>query len=228
MTKRKAAVSQKNQFVAGFIIPTVILLTLSDESKLGPLYGMLLSLAFPVAIELYSVFTGRKASYISLFAIIGILLIGAISLFGLSEEWLAARRAAIYIMGGIAVLAIARFKYDILIRGLGYILDTPKVLVAAKTRGSSRELKRSIKGASYIFGAGLLLIGTWSYVFTLIFMTAGAGTSEFNAEYAELRILSLPLITLPFMVLVVGLLTFLLMRIEKLTGLGSEDLLKKK
>ncbi len=225
---KKRPISQKVQFIAGFLIPTVILLTLSDESKLGPLWGMVLSLAFPVAIEVYSFITGRKASLISLFAIIGILLIGAISLFGLSEEWLAARRAAIYIIGGIGILGITRFKRGWIDKWLGNVFDMDKVQGAAKEESAKLALRRAVTTASYAFAASLLAIGIWSYVFTILFMSAPTGSSAFNAQYAELRLLSLPAVSLPFLVAVMAILMYLLSRIEKLTGLEPEKLLKKR
>jgi hypothetical protein len=225
---KKRPLPQSLQFVAGFIIPTINLLTLSDESKLGPLWGMALSLVFPVALELYAFVTGRKASVISLFAIIGILLIGAISLFGLSEEWLAARRAAIYIIAGIAVLGVVRFKRDWVDTGLGFVFDMDKVRATAKSEDSRRTLHRVVTYSAYAFASSLLAVGIWSYVFTILFMNAPTGSSAFNAQYAELRLLSLPAVTLPFLILVMATLMYLLSRIEKHTGLEPENLLKKR
>lgn len=221
-------VSQNIQFIAGFLIPTFILLFLSDESRLGPFFGMLLSLAFPVAVELYAFFTGRKASYLSLFAIVGILLIGIISLLGLSEEWLAARRAAFYLIAGLAVIGITRFKRSLVDRGLGLVIDAPKVFAAAKGRHTKNDLTKVVTSVAYAFGVMLLAIGIWSYVFTIIFMNAPTGSSEFNAQYAQLRVLSLPFISLPMLVGMVGMLMYLIGRIEKLTGLEAEDLTKKR
>jgi hypothetical protein len=68
----------------------------------------------------------------------------------------------------------------------------------------------------------------WSYLLTLLIVTSPTGSSAFNAEYAQLRLLSLPYVTLPFIVGVVGLFVYLLGRFEKLTGLSSEELVKKK
>lgn len=225
---RKKAVPQQVQFIAGFIIPTIILLFLSDESRLGPFYGMLLSLAFPVAVELYAVLSGRKASYISAFAIVGILLIGVISLFGLSEEWLAARRAAFYFVGGFGLLLLTRFKPSLVIRGIGAMIDIDTVQAATKKNGTSADFNKLVMRVAFVIAAMLIAIGTWSYIFTIIFMNAPTGSSEFNAQYAQLRLLSLPFITLPLLIGTVGVLMYLFGRIEKLTGLGTDQLIKKR
>ncbi|MES2876071.1 MAG: hypothetical protein V4678_01235 [Patescibacteria group bacterium] len=227
-TSKKQPVPQQIQFMAGFVIPTIILLTLSDESKLGPLLGMALSLAFPVTVELYALLTGRKQSLISLFAIIGILLIGAISLFGLSEEWLAARRAAIYAIAAFGLIVVARFRPRLIDAGLGRLFDMSVVMAAAHRRQREDELRRTTTMAVYILAFVLLAVAIWSYILTLIVITAPTGSSAFNAEYAQLRILSLPFVTLPLMVATVGLVMYVFSRLERLTGIETEQLLKKK
>lgn len=228
MHNSKKPVAQNIQLIAGFIIPTIILLFLSDESRLGPFYAMLLSLIFPVAVEVYAYFSGRKASYLSLFAIVGILLIGVISLLGLSEEWLAARRAAFYVISAIALLLITQFKPEVITKGLGLLLNIDKVQHAAKKKGAKSSLEKSIRRVAYTFGAMLLAIGAWSYIFTILFMDAPTGSSEFNAQYAELRLWSIPAITLPLLVGVVALLVYLFTKIERLTGLQADQLAKKR
>lgn len=225
---RKRSLPPAVQFLAGFVLPTVVLLTLSDESKLGPFWGMILALIPPVALELFSVVTGRKASWLSLFAIIGILLIGVISLFGLSEEWLGLRRGAIYAVIAAGLLVLARFRRPLIDRGLDQLIDMPMLQAAAGRRRVEDRLRRTITNTAYMLAFTLLVTAVWSYVLTIIVMTAPTGSSEFNAEYARLRLLSLPFVTLPLLVAVTGLLMYLLSRIERLTGMDGDELLRRK
>jgi hypothetical protein len=227
-TKRKKPIAPSVQLVVGFVIPTIILLFLSDESKLGPFWSMTWALAFPVALELFSFATGRKASLISLFSIVGILLIGVISLLGLDEQWLGVRRAAIYVVGALMIAFVLRFKHAWIDRALGAVLDMPAIRAAAQRRSSVEEVNRLLNHRMWLFAVLLLIIGIWSYLLTLIIMTAPTGSSEFNTEYAQLRLLSLPLVSLPFLVGMVALLVSVMGRLEKLTGIESDQLLKKK
>lgn len=215
------------QLIFGFVIPTIVLLYLSDESKLGPLYGMLVALAFPLALELYSLATRRKVSYVSIAAIVGIVLIGAISLLGLSEEWLAARRAAIYLVGSVVLAVVVRFRYDLIEKALGTMIDMPAIRKRVK-QDADKQLRRTISIAALCYAALLFGLGVWSYVLTLIMISAPTNSSEFNAQYAELRLLSLPFVSLPLLVGSTGILMYLLIRIEKLAGLPLEQLIKKK
>ena len=220
--------SQTIQFLTGFVVPTVILLTLSDESKLGPLLAMGLALLPPVVLELYSLVTGRKASVISFVAIVGILLIGVISLFGLSEEWLGVRRAAIYLVGAIALAGLLLTRRDVVDKGLEKLIDMDAIGKVARKKKIERQLAQQVTRVAWLFAGLLLAMAIWSYILTIIVITAPAGSSEFNAEYAELRVLGIPLVTLPFVVGTTVLLMYLVGRFEKLTGIEVEKLLKKK
>jgi len=226
--KRKKPIAPSVQLIVGFLIPTIILLFLSDESRLGPFWSMTWALAFPVTLELFSFATGRKASVVSLFSIIGIVLIGAISLLGLNEQWLGVRRAAIYILGALMVAFILRFKPAWVDRALGTVLDMASIRAAAERTSSARAVERLLRRLLWIFAGLLLVVGVWSYLLTLIVMTAPTGSSAFNTEYAQLRLLSLPLVSLPFLIGMVVLLMSAMSRLEKLTGIESDQLLKKK
>lgn len=215
------------QLVIGFIIPTIVLMTLSDSSRLGPFWAMCLALFPPVALEIYSFLTGRKASLLSLFAIIGILLIGIISLLGLSEEWLGVRRAGIYIIAAIGIAGVLSFKRDWIDKGLGKVIDMQAVRKAAKEKDADKEVAKLILKVGYMVAGFLLIIGIWSYILTLIVMNAPTGSSEFNAQYGELRILSIPFISLPLLLGISALLVYLTVGFEKITGIDIEKLLKK-
>lgn len=221
-------ISLASQFVISFAIPTIVLFALSDESRLGPLVAMGLALLPPILLELYSFATGRKASLLSLFAIIGILLIGAISLFGLSEEWLGVRRAGIYAIGAVAILAIMRYKHGWVDKGLARIVDMQKVRRAASKRGTEADIAKHISRVGYLLVAFLMAIAVWSYILTIIVIHSPTGSSGFNAEYAELRLIGLPLVSLPLLIGMVAIMMYLVYGFEKHTGIEADQLIRKK
>lgn len=221
-------VSFVTQLIVGFLVPTIILMNFSDESRLGPLLAMVLALMPPVLLEIYSFFSGRKASVLSLIAIVGVLLIGVISLFGLSEEWLGVRRAAVYVIGAAVIAGVLFFKKDWIDKGLGKMIDMPAVRKAAKTKDTEDLLVKHIAKVGYILAVFLLIIAVWSYILTIIVINAPTGSSDFNAQYAQLRLLGLPLVSLPLLIGMVGLLVYLATGFEKLTGIDIETLLSKK
>ncbi len=225
---KNAANASLVQLFVGFVIPTIILLAFSDSSKLGPLWAMIIALVFPVSLELYSLARRRKPSLMSIAAIIGILLVGLISVLGLSKDWLAIRRSALYALGAIAVFIIVRFKPKLIEKGLDRVLEMEGVRTAGRKNKTETQLLRYSVKAGYILSIVLAVIAIASYVLTIVFITAPTGSSEFNAQYAELRILSIFVITLPFLIAVTGVLMYIVNKFEKLTGLSAEDLIKKR
>jgi uncharacterized membrane protein len=189
---------------------------------------MLWALLPPVAIEVYSISKRRKPSLISLAAIVGILLVGVISMMGLSEEWLGVRRAAIYVIEAFIIVIVIRFKYELVDKILAKIIDTKAVQNAVKKNKTELQLANHTTKVGYLYAGFLLLISVWSYLLTLLVITEHGGSSEFNIEYAKLRLLSIPFVTLPFLVGTVGLLIYLVSGFEKYTGMEPNELLKKK
>jgi hypothetical protein len=216
------------QFVVNFAIPIIILTRFSSESSLGPIKAMLLALAFPVAFEIHNVYKRKKLSLLSVIAIGGILVTGAISLLGLSEGWLAVRRSVPYFAVAVALAISIKINRSLLNALLPQMIDMDKVRTSANKKRAVPQLNQQIARSGYILSFVFVIVGVISYILTRIVITSETGTSSFNSEYARLRILSLPFITLPLLVGLAGTIMYLFAKIEKLTGLKSEDLLKKK
>ncbi len=217
-----------SQFVVGFIAPTIILLYFSTPAQLGPIGAMLLALAFPVGLEVYGLLRKRKPSFVSVAAIIGILLIGLISVLGLSKDWLAIRRSALYALGAIVLCALVRFKPLLIEKGLDRILEMEGVRSASRQHQTEAKLMRYTIRACYALVIVLTVVAIASYFLTIMFITAPTGSSEFNAQYAALRIWSIFAVTVPFIVALTGILVYLVGKIEKLTGISAENLIRKR
>lgn len=216
------------QLLVNFVIPIFILSKYSSESQLGPTKAMLLALAFPVAYELYSIWKRRKISILSVVAIAGIAITGAISLLGLSEGWLALRRSIPYFAIALALLISMHFKRPLLDLMLAQVVEMSEIEKYAKAKNESLNVKRLFKQANLLFAVLFIVVGIASYVLTRVIINSQTGTESFNSEFARLRVLSLPFITAPILVGSVSIIMFLLSILEKLTGLSTEALMKKK
>ncbi|MDE2993073.1 MAG: MFS transporter, partial [Chloroflexota bacterium] len=85
-------------------LPAIVLMQLSREDRLGPVYGLLLALAFPVGYGLYDFAARRGFNFYSALGFVSVLLTGGIGLLKLPVEWLAIKEAAVPFIAGIAVL----------------------------------------------------------------------------------------------------------------------------
>lgn len=215
------------QLIVNFILPVIILNRFSAESSLGPTKSFLLALAFPVLFELHSLLKRRKASVLSLLAIGGILVTGAISVLGLSEEWLAVRRSVPYFAVGLVILVSTRLKRPLLNLLLQNVFNMGKVTELARKKKTLPELERKIMAASYVLASLFFVVAFASYFLTRIIIDGPADTADFNQDYARLRVLSLPIVTLPMFVGITVIVLRVMQVMEKATGLDAERLMKK-
>ena len=70
-------------------LPAIVLMQFSREDRLGPVYGLLLALAFPVGYGLYDFAARRGFNFYSALGFVSVLLTGGIGLLKLPVEWLA-------------------------------------------------------------------------------------------------------------------------------------------
>lgn len=227
-TPKKPAISQGVFLLVSFVIPTIILFALSDPSRLGPLPAMFLALAFPIGLELYRLAKHQKPSLLSVIAILGILFVGLVAVLKLGEEWLAVRRSIVYFVGALALLYVLKFKPHLVDKGLEKILDMQAVREAAHKKKVEHLLARPVIRAGYIFAGLLLAIGAAAYILTIVIINSPAGSSGFNAEYAELRVISIPALTVPLLIGMVALIIYVTSAFQKVTGVEIEQMLKKR
>ena len=225
---RPTSRSQGIIFLISFIIPTLILFFLSDPARLGPIPAMFLALAFPIGLELYRLTKRQKPSLLSIIAIVGILFVGLVAVLRLGEEWLAVRRSIIYIVGALALLFVLKFKPHLIDKGLEKILDMQAVREAAHKKKVEHLLARPVIRAGYIFAGLLLAIGIAAYILTIVIINSPAGSSGFNAEYAELRVISIPALAVPLLIGMVALIIYVTSAFQKVTGVEIEQMLKKR
>ena len=215
------------QLAVNIFLPLVILTKLSGKDQLGQIGALLVALALPVLWELYRVIKHRKLSMLSAAAIGGIVLTGGISLLGLSEGWLAVRRSAIYVIGSLVLLGLLYKKKQPVDWLLPSVLDINTVNSAIQRRKKEAEFKRKKHTTVYAFALLLLVVGVVSYILTRVVITHATNTEAFNTEYARLRVLSLPFVTAPLVVGGTAILMYLLIGIEKLSGLELDAIMQK-
>jgi hypothetical protein len=216
------------QLLITFVIPIIILSYFSKDSQLGAAKGFLLALAFPVAYEAYGLLKHRRPNIISLLAIGGILVTGAISLFKLNEDWLAVRRALPYLAVALVFLVSDLIKRPVFNIVLPHVLDMDKVSKNARANKSLPNLLQAVKQAGLFASLLLVVVSVITFVLTKVIIVSATNTTAFNQEYARLRLISLPAVTLPLFAGGTLILYYLVSAIEKFTGLKFEEILKKK
>ena len=209
------------------VIPSIVLMNLSDAERLGPQVALVVALAFPVGLGLYELLRYRITNYIALLGLVSVLLTGGIGLLVLDPQWLAVKEAAIPAVLGIAVLVSARLGFP-LIRTLLYnpaVLNTEKISRLLSERGFTEAFETRLSGANTLLSGTFFFSAAMNYLLATWIVTSPAGSAAFNEELGRMTILSYPVIALPSMAMMLAILFMLWRSIHKYTGLSLEEVL---
>lgn len=209
------------------IIPSVILMKLSDDAYLGATWALVVGLAFPLGWGLWELVRYRKYNFIAVLGVISVGLTGGIGLLALDAKWLAIKEAAIPAIIGLAVLVSTRTRYP-LVRTLLYnpaVLDVDKIHRKLAEQGTEDVFEARLLKASYFFAGTFLFSSVMNYVLAKWIVTSPSGTTAFNEELGQMTLVSYPMIAIPSMVMMIAIFYYLWRSIRRLTGYTLEEVL---
>lgn len=208
------------------IIPALILMKLSAEDRLGPVYGLIVALAFPLSYGLLDAVRRRRFNFISALGVISILLTGGIGLLQLDTKWIAIKEAAVPGVIGLVVVVSMWTRFPV-VRSLLYndkIIDVPVVEAALEHHGNRTDFDRRLNTASWLLAGSFFLSAVLNFVLARVIVKSPAGTVAFNEELGRMTALSYPVIALPSMVVMFAALWYLFRSISRLTHLEFEQI----
>jgi hypothetical protein len=215
--------------ICNVALPTAIMSWASGPRALGPKWGLLVALLFPLGYGVYDFAQRRRFNFISAIGFVSILITGGFGLYKLTGFWFAVKDGALPALIGLAILASMRAK-EPLVRELLYnpqIVDVEKVDAALAVRGTQDGFRALLRSASYIIASAMLISAVLNYSFARAIITSPPDTEAFNQELAKMHWVSLLGLSLPTM----GMLMFALWRLFKgisaLTGLTLDEILRQ-
>lgn len=210
------------------VIPTIILTRFSGEDRLGPQFGIIIALAFPIAYGVRDYFRAHKINFFSALGVVSVTLTGGMSLLELDPQYIAIKEAAIPAVFGLATLISLKTRYP-LVRTFLYndmVLATGKIEEALAENGTKQEFERTLVRASWMLAGSFLLSATLNYALARYLLVSPPGTEEFNAELGKMTALSFPVIAVPAMIIMMFALFYLFRNIKRLTQLDLEDIVQ--
>jgi intracellular septation protein A len=215
------------ELVFNIIIPSLILMKLSGPEYLGTVVGLIVALAFPVSYAIYDFIRVRSLNFISLLGFLSTLLTGGIALFELNVEWLAIKEAAIPAAIGIVVLLSGFFGKPLLAKLLlnPAIFKIDAVYDALDQSNNTEQFKQKINNTNLVLAMTFVFSSTMNYVLAKWIVTSPAGTTEFNEQLGEMTLLSYPVIVVPSLIMMCGILFYVVKTITKLTGMKFDEML---
>lgn len=208
-------------------LPTLVLMQLSGPERLGPIRALLLALFFPLAWGVWDLLRRRKLNWLAVLGIVSTLLTGGIGLLALDARWLAVKEAALPGTIGLVVLGSIWIGRP-LIRLLVFndaVVNVPRVTEALKASGGQAEFDARLRqGTAWLAGTFFYSACT-NYLLARWVVTSQAGTEAFNQELGRMTLLSYPIIVIPSMLMMMGLMWWLAHQARKLTGLSLTEML---
>jgi len=209
------------------IIPSLILMKLSDPQDLGVVNALLLALAFPLFWGVRGLVRHRKLNFFAVLGLVSILLTGGISLLQLDTQWLAIKEAAIPGLIGLAVAVSAHTRYP-LVRVVLFnptLMNVERIQESLRDRGNQAAFEVRLKIATWMLGGSFFFSSAMNYLLATWIVTSPAGTPTFNEELGRLTLLSYPMIALPSTLIMVAVLFYLTRTIRELAGLKLAEAL---
>jgi hypothetical protein len=209
-------------------IPAVILMKASGENALGPVGGLIVALAFPLTYGVVDFARRREWNIVSVLGFVSVLLTGGIGLLQLDPKWIAVKEAAVPAILGIAVVLSMRTRFPI-VRTFLYndkIIRVQEVDEALARRGNHAAFDRTLVNASWMLAGSFFVSSVLNFVLAKLIVKSQPGTTAFNEELGRMTALSYPVIVVPSMIIMIAALWYLFNRIQRLTELDLEQILK--
>lgn len=216
--------------LVSIIIPSVILMKFSGNDDLGATGGLITALAFPLAWGFFELIKYKKFNFIALLGLVSVILTGGIGLLKLDPQWLAIKEAAIPGLIGIAVLVSTFTRYP-LIKIIIYnptIMHVDMIKQTLEKRGNIAEFEARLLNVTYLLSGSFFFSSAMNYILAKWIVTSSAGSVAFNEELGQMTLLSYPVIVIPSMLLMAGILYYLWRTIHSMTGLSFEEILVTK
>jgi len=210
------------------VAPAVILMKLSGETALGPVWGLVVALLFPLSYGLVDFAQRREWNIVSILGFVSVLLTGGIGLMQLDPKWIAVKEAAVPAVIGIAVVLSLRTRFPI-VRTFLYndkIIRIQDVDEALERHGNRQAFDRTLVHASWMLAASFFVSSVLNFVLAKWIVKSQPGTTAFNEELGRMTALSYPVIVIPSMIIMIATLWYLFHRIRRLTNLDLEQILK--
>ena len=209
-------------------IPVIILSKFSTDSYLGPVWGLVVALMFPIGYGLWELKQSGKINFFSVVGLISVLLTGGMSLLQLDPKYIAIKEAAVPGIIGLLVWFSQHSKFHLIKTMLenAQLLNMEKLQSALAQKDNSALFEQKLNFTNQLLAGSFFLSSILNYLLAKWILVSPPGTTAYNEELGRMTALSYPVIALPSMVLMMAALWYLFSQIGKLTGEDIETFLQ--
>ncbi len=214
------------ELLLNVVAPTVVLVFLSGEDRLGPALGLVVGLSFPLLHAGWSRWRGDPVSPLSLLAVVSVVLTGGIGLLRLDARWFAVKEALLPVVMAAFTWASRYTPWPVVDTLIFRLLDEHKVRRVLRESGRTDALDPLLDRVNRWFVGCFFYSAVASYALATALVVSPTGTVAFNEEVGKFTFLSFPVVALPMTVAMGFALNSMLNGLEQATGLEVDDLLR--
>lgn len=208
------------------VLPVFVLTRLSGDEWLGQQWGLVVALSFPFIYGGYDLWKTRNINIFSVFGIVSIALTGGIGLFQLDNKWLAVKEAGVPLLIGLVVLLSQNTRYSLMKILFEPVVNHELVDIVLQEKNAQSAYEKKFVIATRIVASSFFLSALLNYILAKSIVVSPPGTLEYNAELGRLTALSYPAIALPSTSIIIIAAVYLVIGIEKITGLSFQKIVK--
>jgi intracellular septation protein A len=225
--KKKEKGGFLSNLLFNIVIPVVILTRFNGENALGPLWSIVVALAFPIAYGIWEMRITRKVNAFSILGVVSVILTGGISLLQLDPKYIAIKEAAIPGIIGLAVI-ISQKSHRSVVRLLIFneqVIRLDRVYQALAQYQNEALFEKRMTVVTYIVASSFFMSSVLNYMLAKLVVKSAPGTEAFTAELGRMTALSYPVIVIPSMIVLMGAVWYLFSQLKKLTHLSLDELM---
>ena len=212
------------------IIPAIVMTKFDDWLGLSPTIALVLALAFPLGYGLIDLIRSRNWNIFSCVGFFSILVTGGIGLLRLPSEWIPIKEAAVPLIFCIFIVMSLFEKRTILEKFLfnENLLNAELVYSRIRTEAQKEKFQSIMRVATLILSSSFILSAILNYVLAKLTVQSATDSPNFTKELGTMLALSYPVIVLPCMIVLYGMLCFILKKLSKLADLPIKEILNVK
>lgn len=215
--------------ICNVALPGFLLGWLSKPDRLGPQWGLVAGLTIPIGYGIWDFFHRRQVNLLSILGFVSVLMTGVLGLLKTDPFWFAVKAGAFSALMGLAIPLTLKTRRP-LVKQLLYndqIIDTVRADAALTERKLNPEFDAVLRRVSWVLALSFMVSGLVNFTMARWLVTATSGTPEFNDQVGKLHWIEWPVITIPFLGVMMWCLFSFLKSLTRLTGLTQDELLRQ-
>jgi hypothetical protein len=228
---------QQNSFshiLFNILIPVVIL-NKGHKYGLDAKVAVLVALSFPLFFSIKSLLKNKRVDFVSLLGLLNVLISGILTLLTLGGIWFAIKEAAFPVLIGAFVFGSSFTKnpfFETLFLN-PTTFNTEKVEERLDSEDKKKSFVELMKHLTKLLSLSFLLSGTLNFFLALHIFTPLSDTMTelqkqelLNEQLSHMTLYSMVIILVPSMIFLASLIFYAFKKINQLTGLTTDELLK--